>query len=184
MQYEVNMQALCALVHLSSKQDIRWYLNGVCVEFRETETVYIATDGHVLGRYIDPQRNETPASVIVPRDVIERIKLHKADHSAVLHVEDDGKRARLVYAAQIVNVGFAPLDGKFPDWRPVVPSETSGEAGHFDVELLGKFVKVNKVFGKPFNPGVFRLRQNGPAGAALVELVNTKFLGVIMPVRI
>ena len=182
MQYEVNMKALCALVHFAGKNDIRFYLNGVCVEFRETETVYVATDGNALGSYKVPQRNESPRSVIIPRDVIERIKLHKTHHDAVLSIGDDGA-ARLVYAAQNVDVGFKPLDGVFPDWRRVVPTEVSNEPGNYNVELLSKFVKVNKVFGAS-HPGVVLLRQNGERGAALVSLKDDAFQGAIMPFRV
>ena len=182
MQYEVNMKALCALVHLAGKNDIRWYLNGVCIEFRDTETVYVATDGHVLGSYTVAQRNEGPATIIIPRGVVERIKLHKTRHDAVLSIGDDGP-ARLVYAAQSVDVGFKPLDGVFPDWRRIVPSDVSNEPGHYDVELLGKFVKANKVFGASA-AGRILLRQNGETGGALVALKDEAFQGIIMPWRV
>lgn len=182
MQYEVNMKALCALVHLAGKNDIRRYLNGVCIEFRDTETVYVATDGYVLGSYTVAQRNEGPATIIIPRGVVERIKLHKTRHDAVLSVGDDGT-ARLVYAAQSVDVGFKPLDGVFPDWRRSVPAEVSNEPGNYNVELLGKFVKVNKVFGTSA-AGRILLRQNGERGAALVAIEDEAFQGIIMPWRV
>ncbi len=182
MQYEVDMKALCALVHLAGKSDIRFYLNGVCVEFREAETVYVATDGKVLGSYKVPQRNENPRDVIIPRDVIERVKLHKTHQDAVLSIGDDGA-ARLVYAAQNVDVGFKPLEGVFPAWRRVVPTEVSNEPGNYDVELLSKFVKVNKIFGATWLGHVL-LRQNGEKGPALVSLKDDAFQGAIMPFRV
>ena len=182
MQYEVNMKALCALVHFAGKNDIRRYLNGVCIEFRDTETVYVATDGFALGSYTVAQRNEGPATIIVPRGVVERIKLHKTRHDAVLSVGDDGA-ARLVYAAQSVDVGFKPLDGVFPAWRRIVPAEVSNEPGNYNVELLGKFVKANKVFGASA-AGRFLLHQNGERGAARVALKDEAFQGVIMPWRV
>ena len=180
--YPIDMKALCALVHLSGKNDIRACLNGVNVEFRANETVYTATNGSALGSVTQTQDNEQPATVIIPRSVIERIKLHKSAH-ADLHMEDNTNRARLVYPAQSVDVGFAGLDGKFPDWCRVVPEKASGEAGNYDVDLLALFAKANKVF-RSKNPGQIRLEQNGPNSGAIVRLMDTRFIGVVMPFRI
>ena len=70
---------------------------------------------------------------------------------------------------------------KFPNWRRVLPRETSKEPGYFDPELLAKFIKVAKAFGK--KPDEINLHQNGTSAAALTINDIENFLGVVMPMR-
>ena len=70
IQFTVKQSALKALVLLSAKKDIRYYLCGVNVEFSPSITRLIVTDGHKLGVYQTGAQNGGHGSFIIPADVI------------------------------------------------------------------------------------------------------------------
>ncbi|MFP5239904.1 MAG: hypothetical protein ACLGQW_08745, partial [Acidobacteriota bacterium] len=158
MRNEIDLQVLKALLPLAADQDIRYYLKGVYVSFETARTVYVATDGAVLGVYEAAAANEHAFSVIIPREVVKQVKLAKILVLGALDLEDP-RHARLDNPANGQNLGFQPVEGVFPDFRRAIPAKTSGEAGNYNVDLLGKFSAANKVFGAKF-PGALDLQQN------------------------
>ena len=179
--YTIDLKPLTALVHLTGKGDIRFYLNGVRVEFTHDKTTYVATDGHVLGVVSIPVTGgpSQPQAYIIPRDVVEKLK-YGTLNEAQLSVYEDGKKGRIVHPN--FEVGFSFIGGVYPDWRRVVPEKTSGDVAQFDVELLVQLMKCNKALGAKW-PGRIKLSHNGSSGA-LVSLVDDRFVGVVMPVRV
>jgi DNA polymerase III sliding clamp (beta) subunit (PCNA family) len=182
MENTINIEALRALLPLAAKKDVRNYLNGVYVDFQRDKTVYVATNGRALGRYVDIVENEHVFSLIIPGDVVNHFK-HKPKHAkwGDLIFNPETHTASLVGPVAGPSFGFTPLEGKFPDVSKVIPSNTSGEVAQFDAELLSLFARVNKSFGAKF-PGRFKIDHNG-TGGALVHLSREEFTGVIMPFR-
>ena len=178
--YTIDLKPLTALVHLAGKRDIRFYLNGVLVEFTHDKTTYVATDGHVLGVVSIPVTGgpSQPQAYIIPRDVIEKLK-YGTVNEAQLSVYEDGRKGRIVHPN--FEVGFSFIDGRDLDWRRIIPEKTSGETAQFDVDLLVKLMKCNKALGTNY-PGHIKLDHNG-SSAARVSLVDDRFVGVVMPIH-
>ena len=181
--YETNIKALRAMLPLAGDRDVRFYLNGVMVEVHQTQTRYVAMAGAVLGLYSEPRENDTSETIqiIVPRDVVKQLKPNKNRMFGSLVLNEDGT-ARILNPASEQDIGFKPIDGVFPDYQRVVPKEVDGTAGNYDVELLYRFVEVNKLLGAIY-PGAIDLQQNGTTAAALVRLTDSNFTGVVMPYR-
>lgn len=106
-----------ALTHAATT-DVRYYLNGVLFEVDEDGFPWlIGTDGHRLfaGRLDHGQcAQKGPFSIIIPGDVVKRacaIKLNIVPLTAA----PDGRYV-------LGDIGFTPVEGKFPDWRRVVPA--------------------------------------------------------------
>lgn len=127
-----------------SKEETRYYLNGVCVE--PAASVAVATEGHILAaRRFSPDEfaavDAGAADWIIPVDSkIARAKakgwLKDRPHWLVVDRPDPASRAVTLYAVaggdagdalQIPREGIlamAPaelIDGTFPDWRRVLP---------------------------------------------------------------
>jgi DNA polymerase III sliding clamp (beta) subunit (PCNA family) len=182
MENTINIETLRALLPLAAKKDVRHYLNGIYVDFQPAQTIYVATNGHVLGKYVEAVENEHVFSVIVPADVVKQLKPKPGTAKwGDLIFNPETNTARITNPGAGQDFGFTPLDGKYPDYTKVIPAETSGEVAQFDAELLCLFAQVNKSFGAKF-PGRFKLDHNGNAGA-LVHLSREEFTGVIMPFR-
>jgi len=105
-----------------AQQDIRYYLNGLLLEVNEKKLNLVGTDGHRLS-FTSTTLNQTyeKADVILPRKtVVELIKL----------LDDSEDEIAIELSAGQVNFSFGDIkliskviDGKFPDYHRVIPTE-------------------------------------------------------------
>jgi DNA polymerase-3 subunit beta len=182
---QINIKTVNALAkHIAPKSDIRAYLNGVLVEVTENGRFYVATDGHKLV-VIRESRQETDAigQWIIPRDVILNIKLQKAGRTVLefAELETDGAKAKIDYCG--TGTVFSFVDGKFPDWRRVIPSKTSGEIAQFNPDYL---VSIRDCAAATVGIGRYEglsILHNG-GNASLYQCNDHTFIAVIMPLRI
>jgi DNA polymerase III sliding clamp (beta) subunit (PCNA family) len=151
-------------------------LNGVLVEVRASETRIAATDSHCAAVLRDEVLvGEQPVfpDVIIPNATL-KLALQTKAQMVELSVSDSGKWS-------LGGIAFAPVEGRFPDYRRIMVNGASGVAGDYNIDLLGKFVKAAKALGSRGQPVV---RQNG-TDAAQVQILGREdeFVGVIMPMR-
>lgn len=183
-QFAIDQNSLNAMLLLAAKKDIRYYLNGLHIEFAPEFTRVVACDGHKLGVYqkaVD-SFNVGFGSLTIPRDVIENLP----------------KNAGLLEFAQIdanlwqltagsVSLKFAPCDSKYPDFRRVVDqaNKTSGEAAGFNLDYLNQFEKCgNLLAGRKIKMGNrIRIHHNSSNGALITLNGLPNFAGIVMPLR-
>ncbi|NBD96190.1 MAG: DNA polymerase III subunit beta [Gammaproteobacteria bacterium] len=122
--YEVNQGRLRWLLDKTSfamaQQDVRHYLNGLLLEFRDGQLRAVATDGHRLAlAEAEADVSGEMRSVIVPRkgvmelnrileDIDEPLKIMLGQ--GFLRVD----RERVVMTTKLI-------DGRFPDYEAVIP---------------------------------------------------------------
>jgi DNA polymerase III sliding clamp (beta) subunit (PCNA family) len=182
MENTINIEVVRALLPLSAKKDVRQYLNGVFVDFHADKTIYVATNGHVLGMYTEAVENEHTFSIIIPGDVVKQLKpMPRTGKWGDLSFDPEKNAARITNPGASQDFGFTPLEGSYPDYTKAIPANPSGEAAQFDVDLLCLFAQVNKALGAKY-PGRIKIDHNGNAGA-LVHLWDAALTGVIMPFR-
>jgi len=164
------MNSLKAMSLLASKQDIRYYLNGVLVESNKSYTRMVATDGTLLGIYqiSETAHDDQPFSIIVPNEIIA--KLDKRDNFLSC---ENGKWS-------IDGMAFTPVEGTFPDYMRVMPSKpATGEPAQFNHELITRFAKCSRLLVGSKYPVI---AHNG-GSSALVDIGLDRFVGVVMPMR-
>jgi hypothetical protein len=130
----IDLRALHAVCECAaSKEETRYYLNGVLIEVYNNQNVYVATDGHrlVAHRQTFPDASkltELLASAIIPAEECKALKpksatrnSYSATNHADLTFEPDGylRVQRQDGTARL----FRPIDGTFPDWRRVMPTK-------------------------------------------------------------
>ena len=104
-------------------QDVRHYLNGLLLEFRDGMVRAVATDGHRLAlSEIDADVGSEQRSVIVPRKGVMEMNRILEDLDEPLNVVvGQGflrvDRERIVMTTKLI-------DGRFPDYEAVIPLET------------------------------------------------------------
>lgn len=182
----VPCRPLLALRELAGKKDVRFYINGVCVELDGAGGgVMVATNGHVIGAYrLDGKTCDVPpvkARFIIPRTILDGLKpspLHFA-----LTATREGERWMLTLDGGTGRVSDLAIEGEFPQqWRANIPHAVSGEAAQFTTAALGMFQKASAALhGGRFKP--LTIGHNGPTSAALVDLGDADFCGVMMPAR-
>jgi DNA polymerase-3 subunit beta len=173
---------LKALSLFAPSADIRQHLNGVLVEANAATTRLVVTNGHYLGLFDTAAENEgvDREEIIVPIHAIESIKkaMGRSSYGDVQLVIDEGKY-ELHHSGQ--TVAFAPIDGKFPDYKRAIPERVSGEQAQFNGEYLADIHKVQRLFSKTLSAMIW---PSGDDGSALFQLQGAdNFIGVIMPVR-
>ncbi len=103
-----------------AQQDIRYYLNGLLLEVKESKLNLVGTDGHRLSfTSTTLNQNYEKQDVILPRKtIIELIKL----------LEDSREEVTIELAEGQVNFSFGGIsliskviDGSFPDYHRVIP---------------------------------------------------------------
>ena len=182
-QFTVKQSALKALVLLSAKKDIRYYLCGVNVEFSPNITRLIVTDGHKLGVYQTGAQNAGHGSLIIPGDVINALPKTGSYDPELTFTKCEGPGAwtitGLPNSGQVV---FQQVDGKFPDYQRVCSFKTDGLAASYNPEYLMQFLKVQHLLGgsKKCIPNVY---QSGKSSALVTLAGVPEFYGVIMPMK-
>ena len=107
-----------------AQQDVRFYLNGLLLEINPESINVVGTDGHRLAKTnlgID-KKNINEQSCIVPRKAIQELTRSLSD-------EKDCKISLLDNQASFtfssVTLTTKLIDGTFPDYNRVIPSETT-----------------------------------------------------------
>lgn len=186
LKVTLNIRALRAVLVAVSTEETRYYLNGINLEFTLDGVVMAATDGHRMiilrQAYGEHAATGAHASVIVPRDLVAKLKVrHKVVEETTLTIADDG---RLTFEHAGESFGGSRVDGTFPDYRRVVPQDLNGEAAQYDPIYLADFAKARKELGgdRTTSPVV---RYNGDSPAVVDFAWGTGFqaIGVLMPIR-
>ena len=184
MQFTIDQNSLNAMLVLAAKKDIRYYLNGLHIEFTPEFTRVIACDGHKLGIYqkaVD-SFNIGCGSITIPREVIENLPKNAG---LLEFAQFDANLWQLT--AGSVSLKFAPCDSKYPDFRRVVDqaNKTSGEAAGFNLNYLNEFEKCgNLLAGRKIKIGNrVRIHHNGQNGALITLNGLPNFAGIVMPLR-
>lgn len=185
MQFSIKQSQLKAMLNLAAKQDIRFYLCGVFVEFNQQTTRLVATCGHKLGVLNhSSDDNQGAGSLIISREVIENLpKATRSFDPELTIIKFDGNATGWTIVipggTQIV---FQQIEGNFPDYRRVCNFKTSGEAASFNYEYMVQFLKVQHALGGS-KTNTVNLYQNGTSGALVTLAGVDNFAGVIMPIR-
>lgn len=111
--------ALKMVSHAAGKKDVRYYLNGVHLEFSSRGMSLIATDGYRLA-FAAIEGNFEPGEITISHDAIKQILAvpKSGDDVAVVISEDTGS-----FFIGNQTLQFSDVGGKYPDWRRVVTAQ-------------------------------------------------------------
>lgn len=174
---DLNIRLLKAAAIATSKEETRYYLKGVAIQSDEKGAYIVATDGHRLIAFRQSEEGGESVSIIIPNDIVAGIKLNKNIETAEL-TRESATHWRINYCG--TSISFAPIDGTFPDWRRIIPSETDGRPAQFNPTYIGDFAKVKKALGV----NTFAIAYNGDGPALVTFGDGVDGFGVIMPMRI
>lgn len=187
--YAIPVSALAAAITHARNKDIRYYLNGVYLDFPKGRIV--ATDGHRL--FCGKIERADCDPVIIPRDtVIDAVKAAKKVKGVailLLDVREDPNKATDPRRLELVTAGVsfraAELDGRFPEYERIIPLSPSGEVGDYNPNYLVDADKALATFDGVTYKGMScsKVWHNGTAGALITRAGTTAFC-CIMPVRV
>jgi len=129
IEFELTRQQLRKLLDDTAfsmaNQDVRYYLNGLLFEVDNGTLRAVATDGHrlALSSLELPATNGQQKQVIVPRKgVLELMRLLTADDQ-LIRISIGQNHIRLIDSQ--FSFSSKLIDGRFPDYRRVLPRNSS-----------------------------------------------------------
>lgn len=186
---KINMTAaqVGVLLQFAAKNDIRSYLNSICIQVDGNKGFAIATDGAILGVFrLHLPKPLEKSEVIIPRGILENAKCTAAGADITIEISQlkgyDGSREVSVQQGAGQWRGQS-CPSQYPEWKRIIPEKVSGEATNLSGIVQEKLIKAAKIMQGNKNPLV-GLGQNGKAAAAMIDLGDPDFFAVAMPVRL
>jgi DNA polymerase III subunit beta len=120
----VFKKLLGAVQYAMAQQDIRYYLNGVLLMIEGTSLKLVATDGHRLA-YVNSELESTYSKheAILPRKTITELHKLLGDSDNEVTFEFSENQAKISFSD--VSMTSKIIDGKFPDYKRVIPEYTN-----------------------------------------------------------
>lgn len=173
---QIKAEYLKTALLFASKKDVRYYLNGVLFEINNGQARLVATNGEVLCVFRLGETDQKDAQVIIPRDIVEGLRLKSGELD--IKLLEDGT-AEINANGQYTR--FKPVNGRFPDYRRVIPSgDMSGVAAQFNGHIMETLHKAYKLLNVGCKMPMPYISHNGNSGA-LIDLNCADFTGVAMP---
>ncbi|MCI0350569.1 MAG: hypothetical protein L0Z53_14185 [Acidobacteriales bacterium] len=184
----VPAKYICVLkLFCAQKHDVRTHLRGVCLEILGTEARLVATDGYRLGVFRVRNAGLPVATEMltaaIPSDLLADIK-PKGSVIITLGEQDKVSIERPItieYPGGGIVTGRT-IGGSYPNYRRLIPRELSGDAAQFNAEYIADLAKAARILHESKNISMClpTIGYNGK-DAALIDLGNEDFVGVIMP---
>lgn len=131
-----------------AEEDVRYFLNGMLLDGSNENTLAaVATDGHRLAFNRMPiESSPTFAKIIVPRKgVFEMLRvLGEAGDEVILEVSEKLLSLRTPWVSLTTRL----LDGRFPDYKKVIPESGDKVAEGPRKSLKEAFVRVSALFSE------------------------------------
>ena len=147
-----EMIARIAYVSLfAGTQDIRFYLNGVCLQNSSEGFYAIATNGHVLAcAKLGDKLEGDDFEIILPNAIAKIIASCK--ERLGIDLEHEGATEQVSIKTQEGTQTLKAVGGKYPDWRRVVPQDDTAQLDDkplgLSVVYLALLEKAYKAFKK------------------------------------
>lgn len=127
-KYEIGIQSgilrssIERVKHAMGRKDVRHYLNGVLLNIKNKKAIFVATDGHRLA-YTDTahfEANMPEASAIIPAESISVICGLLGANETFMDIHLTSNHA--VFILENSKIVTKLIDGKFPDYEKVIPT--------------------------------------------------------------
>lgn len=164
-------------------QDVRYYLNGMLFETDGQQLRSVATDGHRMAVCAVATHDVLPAKqIIVPRKgVMELMRLlDSPDEEIRLQIGHSNIRAEVnnyIFTSKLV-------DGRFPDYRRVMPQNSNKVVEASCDELRKAFSRAAILSNEKFrgvrvnlSPGEMRITANNPEQEEAEEFLDVDYQG-------
>lgn len=181
------VKSFCAALQFaraaSATVDVRYYLLGVFFEFKAPRSLHIvATDGHRM-HVVELQTDEhsLDASFLIGSGDVEKIlTLHKKSEGAIEFYPAENGALGVVNGQNLAT--FPVIDGRFPEWRRVVPAgELTVAPSHYNPAYLESASKAAHALQKRQKFPVVKLSPIAGSHSATmrVDLIRTDYPEIV-----
>jgi DNA polymerase-3 subunit beta len=191
MNITISSNIFAAAALFRGIDDIRYYLNGLYLETGANGARLVGCDGHQLA--VARLEGWFPeSSLILPDSLVVAVKSKaKGPQHVMLEFNEGGQQfedqenAKGVFVPRDITLTLGEIsttakevDGKFPDYRRVVPKEVDGATAQFDPNLINRINKACSILGYKFFVGI---AYNGDSSG--LSVIDEGFVVVTMPFK-
>ena len=182
----IQRSHIIAACIVAPDSDIRYYLNGVLVEVNQDCTFVAATDGSRLAAFRNDADGDCilpdgrPVEFIVPRSLALKVKPHK--HLDIVWVEYDTESTMVTINDCGARSSENAIEGKFPDFRRVLPRQSDGVAQQIDPKLYASFGKIAQALGTKGSDAM-HVWHDKSGFCTITVYGHPEFIGVCMAIR-
>lgn len=185
-EFTVDWDILKAVSLIASRDETRYVLNGVQVEYTPEQALLVVTDGRRLCAVRIPfpeKKKDASCKFIIPLELINAVRVKGVNRNVTIRHNSQSDRIKISHF--YLSVSLKAVQGNYPNWRQIVPNKTGipKSAPSFRPGQLADFHKVTKAMLPNSEPSV-RLFQQEELGPFIIENGSKDFFGVIMPIRI
>ncbi len=128
-ELEVSITSECLRIALDkttfamAQQDVRYYLNGLLLDFEGSTLRTVASDGHRLALFQEVQSAPFASNrqIIVPRKGVQELARLLGDADDTLSIQISPNTVRVNLGA--VSFSAKLIEGRFPDYQRVMPRD-------------------------------------------------------------
>ena len=119
-----------------AQQDVRYFLNGICMEIGDGCLRTVATDGHRLAMCSLPfeQTITEEYQVIIPRKAIVELSRLLVEPESPVAIQIGKNYLKFTFSSLVFSVKL--IDGQFPDYQRVIPINNQNKLIADRVELI------------------------------------------------
>lgn len=183
--FSLETATLKAAMVCTSSEETRYYLRGVSIEPEGAGVAIVSTDGHRLfaARY-EPARDAAtvfPAEkFIIPSETIKKALVGYKAETITLRRDGD--------VWFLGDMTFQPIDGVFPEWRRVFPSEETlrdalGTVAQFNPAYMADMGKVAKALAPGKHTMTPQIHHCGQNPAFVTFPGRDDLFCLVMPMR-
>ncbi|MBK1694689.1 DNA polymerase III subunit beta [Chromatium weissei] len=165
-----------------AQQDVRYYLNGLLLEFRENALVTVGTDGHRLAKFessVDVGISELRQIILPSKTVLElRRQLNYSDEPVTMSLGE--KSIRIVMGN--ITMTSKLVDGRYPEYQRVIPHELNKKASLKKDELKRALSRTAILSNEKyrgvrltFDQGILRLLAQNPSQEEAEEEIELDY---------
>lgn len=173
----------------AAKKDIRYYLNGVCIDTGPNGTFLVATDGNTMCVALIDGVARPCAQLVLPAGALDvAIKANKAA-PVTLTLPADLQGAAVVSALRSVTISaagavvtVAEMDGRYPDWRRVAKHDTTQAPAYYHPDYVSLVAKAGALLDKRETGTHIR---HGGDGCGYAQMdADGRCVAYVMPMRV
>ena len=180
-----ELRKLLESTHFSmANQDVRYYLNGMSFEVDNSEIKTVATDGHRLAlsqKKLDYSLN-TQRQLIIPRKGVQEIMRLMVSDDSLVTIQFGANHFRII--DQEFTFTSKLVDGRFPDYRRVLPRGGDKVVTANREWLRSAFSRVSILSNEKFrgvrlnfSAGELKITANNPEQEQAEEVVEVSYDG-------
>lgn len=138
---DVLGNAIANTIFATSNDDLRPAMSGVYLNISDTNTTFVATDGHRLVRYrrVDVA-SENSSAIIIPRKALNLLKASLPTENANVIIEFNKSAA--FFRFNNLQLICRLIDERFPDYENVIPMNNGNIISINRMELLGSLRRI------------------------------------------